>query len=239
MSLSLGNTTIGSLYLGSTKIGAAYFGNAKVYQSGPAIPERTFRLTCEDGYDLSQESALSSAESITQVSSSPNVWDVRLASYSYQFLSLPDKIISIVANLQGFTGSFSSAFAAKFILEEAVIYIGTGISNLTACFSSCSALENLTLVGGSNVTNYGSMCSGCSSLKTVPHVDTTSATNVTAMFLNCSAVESGALALYQQMSSQTTPPSSYADCFSNCGSNTVTGAAELAQIPSSWGGTGA
>jgi hypothetical protein len=59
------------------------------------------------------------------------------------------------------------------------------------------------------------------------------------MFIDCTNVQSGALALYQQMSTQTTQPTVYGDCFTNCGSNTTTGAAELAQIPASWGGTGA
>jgi hypothetical protein len=59
------------------------------------------------------------------------------------------------------------------------------------------------------------------------------------MFRDCLNVQSGALALYQQASTQTTPPSDHSYTFTNCGKNTQTGAAELAQIPSSWGGTGA
>jgi len=55
-----------------------------------------------------------------------------------------------------------------------------------------------------------------------------------SMFYNCYKVESGALALYQQASTQATPPSSHSGTFSNCGRDTVTGAAELAQIPSNW-----
>ena len=43
--------------------------------------------------------------------------------------------------------------------------------------------------------------------------------------------------MYQQMSTQATPPTSYTDTFKNCGRDTTTGAAELAQIPESWGGT--
>lgn len=66
----------------------------------------------------------------------------------------------------------------------------------------------------------------------------TSATTVDWCFAGCSNVESGALALYNQMSTQTTPPQYHQYCFTNCGRDTVTGAAELAQIPSSWGGTG-
>lgn len=72
---------------------------------------------------------------------------------------------------------------------------------------------------------------------TIPLFDTTALTDVTNMFYQCKEVESGALALYQQMSTQTNVPSSHSGCFNMCGENTVTGAAELAQIPSSWGGT--
>jgi hypothetical protein len=57
------------------------------------------------------------------------------------------------------------------------------------------------------------------------------------MFAYNHNVESGALALYQQAGSQATPPSSYSNCFAGCGRDTVTGAAELAQIPTDWGGT--
>jgi len=58
--------------------------------------------------------------------------------------------------------------------------------------------------------------------------------DMTYMFKGCVAVQSGSLALYQQASTQATPPVYHDDCFKNCGKNTTTGAAELAQIPSSW-----
>jgi len=53
------------------------------------------------------------------------------------------------------------------------------------------------------------------------------------MFHSCANVESGALALYQQASTQTTIPT-HTQAFRDCGSNTVTGAAELALIPDDW-----
>lgn len=74
-------------------------------------------------------------------------------------------------------------------------------------------------------------------LENVPDLTTDNATDVRWMFRVTPYVESGALALYTKMSTQTTPPAQYNSCFSNCGSSTTTGAAELAQIPSSWGGT--
>lgn len=55
-------------------------------------------------------------------------------------------------------------------------------------------------------------------------------------FNGATHVPSGALALYNSLSSQSMLPN-YSHCFNNCGSATTTGAEELAQIPTSWGGT--
>ena len=70
---------------------------------------------------------------------------------------------------------------------------------------------------------------------TIPLFDTTALTDVTNMFYECYYVESGALALYQQMSTQTNVPADHSGCFTYCGMFT-TGTAELEQIPTSWGG---
>jgi hypothetical protein len=57
---------------------------------------------------------------------------------------------------------------------------------------------------------------------------------MTDMFALCRNVEGGALALYTQASSQAVPPELYGGAFYQCGTNTASGAAELAQIPSDW-----
>ena len=54
------------------------------------------------------------------------------------------------------------------------------------------------------------------------------------MFIYCSNVQSGALALYQQASTQTNPPTSHHDTFGQCGINTQTGLEEYLQIPDDW-----
>ena len=100
--------------------------------------------------------------------------------------------------------------------------------------------RNVVEVLGANttgITNMYYMFDGCSSLITVPLFDTSSVTDTSYMFYNCFNVESGALALYQQASTQATPPTNHTNTFYYCGSDTTSGAAELAQIPSSWGGT--
>ena len=104
-------------------------------------------------------------------------------------------------------------------------------------FSACTSLTTVPLFNTSSCVEMSSMFSGCTSLTTVPLFNTSSCEFLISMFSGCTNVQSGALALYQQASTQTTPPTYHGDTFTNCGSNTVTGAAELAQIPQDWGGT--
>ena len=112
--------------------------------------------------------------------------------------------------------------------------------NLSNCrstngmFDGCSTLESVPLFNTSNVVYMTGMFSSCSSLKTVPLFNTSSVVYTNGMFAYCYNVQTGAYALYQQMSTQTTPPIYHDNTFYGCGSNTVSGAAELAQIPSDW-----
>lgn len=107
-------------------------------------------------------------------------------------------------------------------------------------FSSTVNIESIgILTFSSSLQSAKSMFESCGWLTAIPDFETSGLSNVNQMFANCYNVESGSLALYQQMSSQSNPPSSHNYTFVNCGRDTVTGAAELAQIPSSWGGKGA
>ena len=104
-----------------------------------------------------------------------------------------------------------------------------------AMFKRCRSLTTVPLFDLRHVVDAGAMFSR-SGLTTLPLFRTDNMDNVGDMFTDCFDVESGALALYQQMSSQDIPPISYGSCFLNCGSHTTSGAEELAQIPTSWGG---
>ena len=55
-----------------------------------------------------------------------------------------------------------------------------------------------------------------------------------SMFEYCTHVQSGALALYKQASTQTTKPRNHNRTFLYCGANTTSGSAELAQIADDW-----
>lgn len=86
-----------------------------------------------------------------------------------------------------------------------------------------------------NVTTINNMCYQCVALKNIPlFKNTNNIINAYRAFAITSNVESGALALYQQLASQTNPPREHTKMFNQCGINTETGAAELAQIPSTW-----
>ena len=109
----------------------------------------------------------------------------------------------------------------------------SNITNLTGMFNGCTSLTTVPLFDTSSCTDMSYMFQECSSLSAIPLFDTSSATNMNYMFYKCYNVESGALALYQQASTQTHTPS-HSRTFRYCGRDTVTGAAELAQIPSDW-----
>lgn len=224
MSIKLGSTSIGSLYLGSTKIGAAYLGSTKIYESSVVdplnplgLPPYTIRVQLAPGKEAPTWATW--AIQWTQVSSSPNVWDGTRNNPDWSnnplFLTDPNDLIAIL----GFNA--------------------TGITNFKNAFNSLSYLSSVCLFDTSAVTDMNSMFYYCTSLTNIPLFNTSSVTDMSNCFSVCYNVQSGALALYQQASTQTTPPSQYANCFQYCGSDTQTGAAELAQIPQSWGGTGA
>lgn len=213
MSIYLGSTKFGSLYLGSTKIGEAYLGSVKVYgQSQPDpynplnLPQYTLRLLFRDGVTPSFSKGTG-----VQVSSSPNVWDLTYENTVWsQLLYSNNNLIEVL-------GANSS-----------------GVTSMSNMLGSCYNLQRVAVFDTSSVTNFYYFCNGCQNLKQVPLLNTSSATEVSFMFTVCHYVESGALALYQQMTSQQNPPTTHYGCFANCGDYTVSGQAELAQIPSDW-----
>jgi surface protein len=101
-------------------------------------------------------------------------------------------------------------------------------------FDYCPSLTTVPLFNTSKVTNMSCMFSSCTSLTSIPLFDTSKVTDMSRTFMQCRKVQSGALALYQQASTQANPPSNHSRTFYNCGRDTTTGAAELAQIPSDW-----
>ena len=152
-------------------------------------------------------------DSQTLVDSTNNIWDIHKSG--------PD---------------WSALFDSNTQLEEVIAANTTGVTRMAVMFYGCTNLVSVSLFDTSLVTNMRSMFSGCINLAEVPLFDTSSVTYIDTMFYRCYAVESGALALYQQASTQANPPISHDRTFEYCGRDTVTGRAELESIPQSWGG---
>ena len=109
------------------------------------------------------------------------------------------------------------------------------VTDFTGAFDGCAnliALPTNVYFGDGTIFNY--FCRNCNIITSIPNYDVHSATNVYSMFERCYNVESGALTMYNQLAALGEQVVSKQYCFTNCGSNTVTGAAELAQIPTDW-----
>lgn len=143
---------------------------------------------------------------------------------------------SSITEISGFKfkGNLDQAFANCSSLTT--LNIDTSeVTRMGETFAQCTSLVNPPSIDTSEVTYATMMFRGCTSLSRIPLYDTSKMYTVDRMFVNCSNVQSGALALYQQLSTQDSiPQHDYA--FYNCGINTTTGLAELQQIPESWGG---
>ena len=134
-------------------------------------------------------------------------------------------------------GTIALLFIVPLFLTSVPLFDTSSVTNMRMMFHGCPSLTEVPLLDTSSVTDMSFMFDACRQLTSVPLLDTSSATDMSCMFSGCTNVQSGALDLYTQASSQTTPPASHTNTFSNCGRDTTTGAAELAQIPASWGGT--
>lgn len=134
---------------------------------------------------------------------------------------------SSVTNMREMFGGCSS-------LTSVPLFDTYNVTNMCMMFYGCTSLATVPLFYTSNVTDMSYMFGGCYSFTTIPLFDTSRASNMDYMFWQCGYVQTGALALYQQASSQANPPTKHSLTFYNCGANTITGAAELAQIPSGW-----
>ena len=119
-------------------------------------------------------------------------------------------------------------------LTTVPLFNTSSVTDMDNMFYWCSSLTSVPLFYTSSVTSMTEMFNDCSSLTSVPLFNTSSVKFMARMFENCTNVQSGALALYRQASTQANPPFSHTKTFRNCGSNTTTGAAELAQIPEDW-----
>ena len=135
----------------------------------------------------------------------------------------------------------------------------SNVTNMLNMFEDCTSLSDIQIINTGNVTNMGYLFRN-TAITSIPDIDTSSAermefmfcdcskltdislpnkfvfTNVTTvqnMFKDCPNVNTGILAAYNKISA-ISPVPEHSQTFTNCGTNTTTGSAELAQIPTGW-----
>ena len=156
-----------------------------------------------------------------------------------------------VSNMEGLFGACSSLkdapelvtnnvtnmktmFQGCVSLTSVPLYNTNKVTTMESMFDTCVNLSSTPCYDTTNVTSMKNMMNTCQSLTSVPLFNTNKVQNMNNAFSFCYKVQTGALDLYNQASTQTTPPSSHNGTFQYCGSMTTQGAAELAQIPSDW-----
>jgi hypothetical protein len=212
------------------------------------LPQFTIRCKFTQGHTPSCSSEWDHGwDNIVQVDPVENVWDITVNTDNWGddrdgAIYAQHELLEVLgANTTGVT-SMGYCFGYCEKLTSIALFDTRSVTKMCYMLARCSSLTSIPLFDTHNVTDFSYMCFGYSwsgwlPITHVPLFDTSSATDVTYMFGGAKNVESGALALYQQMSTQANPPSNHSRTFEGCGSNTVTGAAELAQIPTDWGGT--
>lgn len=154
----------------------------------------------------------------------------RMFSHSMALFETP--INWDVSHITSMSGTFENCLGLARITSN---FCHTpNVTDYSYCYWATRDLRTVPTIDTSAATNLEAMFMWSMGLKQVPLLDTSSATNVNYMFEDCYEVEDGALAMYQQMSTQAVPPVNHAGCFYSCGSNTQSGSAQLAQIPSDW-----
>ena len=202
------------------------------------LPANTVRVRTSDGQVPYYVSSFTTYETATLVPGTTDIYDVYKSGTDFTgLLKYSVNVTEVLgANTTGIT-SMDTMFAECSSLASVPLFDTSSVTNMRSMFTVCSSLTSVPLFDTSSVTNMLQMLYNCSSLTAIPLFNTSSVTNMGSMCWHCINVQSGALALYQQASTQTNVPSHNDITFLDCGSNTTTGAAELAQIPVSWGGT--
>ena len=221
MPIYLGSTKIGPLYFGNVKIAEAYLGSTKIYSStppGPYVPTNPYLIFEFSASNVDPSVTVGGGGTWTQISSSPNRWYWERQFYADQGTG---------SSATGWPVAFSSTSNPPVgklipanlgggtctIVGYGNLNYGSGLNSMDRMFANCTGLtEFVTLQTPSSLQNVGGCFSGCTEL-----VD-------------------GALDQYTYWSTNNTGITNHSGTFTSAGSNTVSGLADLNQIPVGWGG---
>ena len=197
------------------------------------LPPNTVRVRTSDGNRPS--GSYTTYESATLVAGTTDIYDIYKSGTDFTALlyNSNNTIEVLGANTTGIT-IMHDMFSNCSSLISVALFDTSNVSDMSRMFVGCTSLTSVPRFDTSNVSNMSDMFDLCYALTNIPLFDTSNVSYMYRTFYCCYKVQSGALALYQQASSQATPPSNHTQTFYRCGRDTETGAAELAQIPDDW-----
>ena len=220
----IGNIKISELYLGGQKIAGAYLGSTKVYGLAKK-PYFVFEFSVPTKVPTIALFNSAYSGTWTQVSSSPNRWKLTLDSFAHVVQSAVDYGIGL-----------PFLFANHKVTTQNGLLIPSSLGGGT-CKLIGSGNLNIVDSNGNTCETMDRMFNDCTGLTYIEPLHCTNVYNVGGMFQGCTEVTEGAYDQYVWFNTYGINITNHSGTFSNCGSNTQTGAAELAQIPSGWGGT--
>lgn len=216
------------------------------------LPPNTVRLRYADGFRPEAYDTFPGT-TVTQISSIPNIWDITHwdpqypGEWHYLFgqsrgygWGLVEVMAANVSNITNMTGLFIGCSRLYKVCD-----LNTSkCTDFTGMFSGCDKLISVGSIDMSKVIYMSNMFAGCSKLSAIPNITLPAYTYPNAgrivegyyAFSGCRSVTSGSLDLYNRLThifdnSYMIIYGSWTECFKNCGIDTETGAAELAQIP--------
>lgn len=209
--------------------------NNLIYSEDPLnplnLPAKTIRVLYPDNITPSFQYY---PNKTVHVSSSPNIWDVTWNTNDWRYRFNKDSnLLKVLGANTTDVNSMGSMFFECTSLNYVALFDTSKVADMTWMFYK-TIIEAIPLFDTSKVTDMNYFLAFCFYLKEIPLFNTDKVTSVNCTFEGCWKVETGALALYQQLSSQNKVGKNHNYTFYECGKDTVTGAAELAQIPVSW-----
>lgn len=210
-------------------------------EAEPPIVGNTFRIMFSDSsYDPRTDTPDSEYFTATQVSSNPNIWDITQtarwptwegvfrtnpSNNGYNFNSLNGTFDIIGYGNELYLMSCYETFEGSKLRRCCYFPLNTindQFSVITSTFRDCVYLTELPNL------NYSEATSAHGPGEPLEEYD------ISQIYYGCVNVESGILREYNKLAALFPNYSVNGYPFRNCGSNTITGSAELAQIPSNW-----
>lgn len=220
----IGNTKISELYLGGQKIAEAYLGSTKVYGLAKK-PYFVFEFSVPTKVPTSALFNSAYSGTWTQVSSSPNRWKLTL-----------DSFVHVTQTQIDYGTGLPFLFANHRVTTQNGLLIPSNLGGGTCKLIGSGNLD-ITDSLGHTCETMDRMFNNCTGLTYITPLHCTNVQNVGGMFQGCTEVTYGAYDQYVWFNTYGININNHSGTFSNCGSNTQTGTAELAQIPVGWGGT--